>query len=298
MACRALVVGIGYPEYADKEKQKTTKFVCHTAFALSHNNTGKTPIWVIERLKGKELTGKFERPNIDFIPEEAVLEQERAVDADYLVPKKSKTKSLFARGHLAPSEDFNDNCALMKETFVFSNVVPQIGGTFNSSIWAGLEAQARGIAEKRGEIVVITGTVPRKDGSVRTIAKKDNDCGNEIRLDGAPQTRICAARNKNPKAACPNGVAVPLALYKIIYDPQEKTAYAYVLPNRPHTSKGGSQKDRLDGFRTTVAALERETGVVFFPELAQDARDDVVNKCTKDKPWVTIVKKAKGKVCK
>jgi endonuclease G len=292
--CRQLVEAIGYP--SGPEQGKT--FVCHTGFALLHNDANKTSEWVVERLKGAELTGRFERPQIGFEPELAVQpEGARAVDADYKGTKKHPSK--FDRGHLAPSEDFNNSCELMKETFVLSNVVPQIGAKFNRTIWARLEAEVRGIAKERGDVYVITGPVPRKAGGVRTIKKADNDCNNEIRLDGSPQKAICEAKNKNPKKNCVNGVVVPIALYKIIYDPQQQIAYAYVLPNRDHPNKSGATAlSYFDGFRTTVAILQNETGLKFFDDLPDDVRKKVVDNCTKDRPWANPDKSPpKGSVC-
>ena len=46
----------------------------------------------------------------------------------------SKTPEKFEIGHMAPSDDFNNSDVNMRDTFVFSNAVPQAGDTFNAAI--------------------------------------------------------------------------------------------------------------------------------------------------------------------
>lgn len=280
--CPALWTDIGLPQYGKSAKRDAT-LVCHKRFVLMHNNTARSPDWVIERLKKTELTNAFDRPEKSFEQEDSVRPSARARDEDY-----TKTKAKFARGHMAPSEDFNNNESDMKESFVLSNAVPQVGAKFNSAIWGQLEGEVRKAAVERGEIFVITGPV-RGLGArrARSIPKSANACGSALVLDGPQQARVCDANNRNSNVACgAAGVVVPVGVFKIIYDPAAETAYAFILPNRDHPSKTGNDvQPYLDTFRVTVATVERVTGVLFLRGLPAEKRNAVSRKCATDSLW-------------
>jgi len=188
--CATLWRAIGLPRDVNAARRDTT-FVCHKRFALSHDNASKTPDWVIERLIRRQVSGKHERPqDVTFAEEKRVPPHGRARNADY-----QHTKNHLARGHMAPSADFSQSLVWMKDSFVLSNVVPQVGRHFNSGIWARLEHEVRKVAKARGEIYVITGPV-RGDANTRSriIAKADNACGHEIALSGPKEEAFICAR--------------------------------------------------------------------------------------------------------
>jgi len=59
-------------------------------------------------------------------------------------------------GHLANSESIDASIAANSETFLMSNMPPQLPG-FNRAIWKGLENQERRLAETHGQVLVIAG---------------------------------------------------------------------------------------------------------------------------------------------
>lgn len=286
--CATVWKEIGQPRYLGSGTRNTT-LVCHTRYFVSHNNAARTPDWVIERLTKAQVSGHFNRPLTGFVRESAIPAQGNPRSADY-------AKSDFALGHMAPSEDFNESCKLMRETFSYANAVPQVGPAFNGSIWAQLEGEVRDVARERGPIYVITGPVPRAGAGNRTIRRADNDCGNEIVLNPSPPPVICKERNLKKSGACAAGVgvAVPAGVFKIVYDPGRKTVYAYVLPNRDHDS-GNDALKYLDGFRVTVAALTSLTGIEFLTDLPAVDRANIVNKCSGDRLWAAPVQRPKTK---
>lgn len=265
--CRELWEEIGLPRYnADEEIDAT--LVCHTRYVLSQSNVRKTPDWVVERLTKQQVTGSSDRPNVKFKPDPDVPDGSSAQPSDY-------AHSDFAIGHQAPSEDFNRNVDWMKDSFFFSNAVPQIGPGFNGGVWSGLEKRVRTLASRfRGPLYVITGPIAQlKRNKKVTISAADNSCENEITFGGdGNRPAICGADEK-----CPAGVAVPAALYKIVYDPQMGRANAYILPNIDHRGKYAKLDDYLDGFRTSVAMVEQYTDLTFFPALRR--RATLVGEC-------------------
>ena len=279
--CKALWRSVGLPRYPDTPARDVT-LVCRMRYVLSHDNTARTADWVLERLKKAQVSGKNKRPKQSFLQDRFVPPHGRGKNGDY-----TNTQADFARGHLAPSEDFNQKIAWMTESFVYSNAVPQVAAKFNGAIWGSFEEEVRKAARARGEIYVITGPVRGEPGSrTHTILKADNDCGDAIVLDGPAEAVVCDANNKNPQVACAGGVAVPIALYKIIYDPKARSVYAFVLPNRDHPSKTGAEtRPYLDGFRTTLAVVEGLTGLGFFTNFPDAQRNALLRQCPTQPLW-------------
>ena len=268
--CRSLWEPIGTPQYASDDVDFTP--VCHEAYVLSHNNVNKTPDWVLERLNKSQFEGGKDRPKTKFQPEKFVCEAARALDDQY-------TNSKLDRGHQAPSADFSSNLALMKESFTLSNAVPQQGEGFNRHIWKQFEDLVRKLAEDRGEIFVITGPINRDEGDEITIKADANPCKNEIRLEGPKgRTAICGKGTKCPEGT---GVAIPVALYKIIYDAKNKRANAYILPNIDHRKidKSKDPLEYLKRYRVAVRTVEQFTGLQFLRAIPKRDRKAQIEEC-------------------
>lgn len=274
--CSALWQKIGLPKYqsTDRDRSTASTIVCHTRYVLSHNNPAKIPDWVLEHLTAAQVSGSNSRPQIPFKPDELLPPDARAVDDDY-----RGNPFGYDRGHQAPSDDFSQDEDWMKETFLFSNIVPQEGKGFNQGIWKKLEEHVRKLAVDRKELYVITGPVdPDQRGRTLTIKADANACGNEIALAPLPETAICG-KNKNDK--CPAGVTVPIAMFKIIYDPGMKRANAYLLPNIDHRPnlKNTDTLAYLKQFRVTVNTVEQFTGIQFLTNLSTRDRRLQVDQC-------------------
>jgi DNA/RNA endonuclease G (NUC1) len=268
--CRHLWGPIGTPEYASADVDATP--VCHDAYVLSHNNVNKTPDWVLERLNKAQFAGGRDRPATKFQPEQFVCKAARALDNQY-------ANSNLDRGHQAPSADFASSLELMKESFILSNAVPQQGVGFNRHIWKQFEDLVRKLAENRDELFVITGPVNREEDEDEIIIKADsNPCGNEIKLEGPKgRTAICGKNNKCPEG----GVAIPVALYKIIYDAKNKRANAYILPNIDHRKldKSKDPLEYLKRFRVAVRTVEEFTGLQFLRGIPRRERKAQIEEC-------------------
>ena len=264
--CRDLWQGVGLPQYSRPDERDTT-IVCHTRYVLSHNNDALTPDWVLEHLTVEQISGSNTRPKMKFQHE--TLVPRGAVDADYV-------SSGFDRGHQAPSDDFKANVDWMKESFFLSNIVPQVGIGFNRDIWAKLEMHVRDIVRDRGELYVMTGPVYPNGSQPIAITGAANKCGNDIVLDPPPKKAVCGKASQ-----CEDGVIVPSAMYKIIYDPNLGVANAFLMPNINHrNAKNFSDPlDYIAKFQVTVQAVESVTDVDFLQGLPQDLRRPVETQC-------------------
>lgn len=268
--CSDLWKGIGLPEYS-RDEGRDTIIVCHTKYVLSHNNEDKTPDWVIEHLTRAQVTGTNKRPKQKFKPEDFVAKDKRAVDDDY---KNSK----FDRGHQAPSDDFKAQVDWMVESFILSNIVPQVGVGFNQGIWKQLEDHVREVARARGELYVVTGPVYRGNtgnGKI-TISETANLCRKTIVLDPPKRESICGA-----KATCDAGVTVPSALFKIVFDPKLQRANAFIFPNINHrdASDFTDPVEYFKKFQVTVQVVEKYTGLEFFRDLPPRKRRPIAQQC-------------------
>ncbi|HEX8165676.1 MAG TPA: DNA/RNA non-specific endonuclease [Beijerinckiaceae bacterium] len=271
--CKRLWEGTGLPGLkASLLQTEDYTFVCHEAYVLLHDNNRKTPVYVLEHLVQRQVSGDFNRPDQPFREDPALPEGRRAVDKDY-------TGSKFDRGHQAPSADFSVSEELMRESFLLSNAVPQQGIGFNRHIWAALEDLVRNLVVERGELYVITGPIypPDDETEASAITQDSNPCGNAIDLPAPKRASICGKDTK-----CENGVAVPSALFKVLYDPKMQRTNAYILPNINHNPLKKTTKplEYLDKFRVPVETVEAHTGLNLFPAFSARERRVRTVHCT------------------
>src|SRR5918912_2600882 len=146
-------------------------------------------LWSAEHLTPGRVEAAEARPRRNsFHAEPALPREERAELADY-------AGSGYDRGHMAPDGDMPD-AAAERESFSLANMVPQ-DARLNRGLWARIEEAVRGLAERDGEVYVVTGPIFRGEGLKA--------------LDGR--------------------VLVPTEVYKAVYDPKLGQAGAYVAEN-------------------------------------------------------------------
>ncbi|KAF8519320.1 hypothetical protein BU17DRAFT_89974 [Hysterangium stoloniferum] len=165
----------------------------------------------------------------------------RARLADYF-------KSGYDRGHMVPAADAKISQEAMDETFLLSNIAPQVGNGFNRHYWAYLERWCRDLTQSFSDVYVFT--IPLY------LPKLDTD----------GKSRVTYEVIGNP----PN-VAVPTHFAKVVLTTRpvspstphisEVSAGAFVLPNAPIPHDAP-----LKGFIVPVDAVEKAAGLQIFPE--------------------------------
>lgn len=104
------------------------------AYTAAYDRRNKIPAWTAEHLTAASLqSGGGDRQMARFVEDDAVPEMFRARLLDYF-------KSGYDRGHMVPAADAKQSQAAMAETFLLSNIAPQVGEGFNRHYWAYLEA--------------------------------------------------------------------------------------------------------------------------------------------------------------
>lgn len=273
--CRKIWQQVGIPDGGDGD----TTIVCHKGYIVGHNDGRKAPNWVIERLD-PALTGskddkeKASRKSKKFSPDKLLPDAAQATLADY-----AGTSDIFDQGHNAPAADFGGNQEFLNDTFFLSNSVPQIGEGFNRSVWRALENAVRDmIGDNHPEMIVITGSVWQGSKPI----KVTNDvCRTELTLPKLTRASICPANGADETKKCDAGVAVPAAMFKVVYDPVMMHAFAVLMENRNHTGlyKSGKPRPYLEAHKVGVGTIEDLTGLRFFSALDARKQNQIRSNC-------------------
>lgn len=205
--------------------------LCRTAYALSHNPVRKTADWVAYHLTAEHVHGTEKRSG-DFRPDTDLAPNKRAELSDY-------KGSGYDRGHMAPAAAMNWSPQVMSESFLLSNMAPQVGNKMNRGIWRILEEKVRNWTDKRTETYVVTGNIYDKNP---------------------------------PDVIGSNKVAVPTHCYKVIFDPVRVEAIAFIVPNTT------SEVSELPNFIVSVDEVEQRTGLDFLSELDDQVENIVESK--------------------
>ncbi|MBE4393774.1 MULTISPECIES: DNA/RNA non-specific endonuclease [Vibrio] len=181
-------------QHLDKGMPSTNsdQFLCRDGYAVGYNYDTKNADWVAYHITAESVNITNKRSN-SFKEDTEMPDYARSTLADY-------KGSGYDRGHLAPSATMDFTRESMKQSFLMSNMSPQLPG-FNRVGWRVLEEHVRDLANEYNELYVVTG--PIYQGNEGTIG---------------------------------NGVMIPSAFYKVILDPSFDEAIAFIVPHRDVSS--------------------------------------------------------------
>jgi len=204
----------------------TNSIVQHKYYTLSYHEKYEQSEWVAYKLKKDHISFVvIDRPY--FIQDDKV----RTGSADW----RNFKNSGYTKGHLLPAADRKFNVQAYNETFLTSNVSPQIYD-FNAGVWLRLEEKTRYWAQKYDELYVITGGILTND--LATIGYE--------------------------------AIAVPKYFYKILldYSEPEIKAIAFIMPHE-------ESNKALFEFVVSIDEIEALTGIDFFPALPDDLENSL-----------------------
>lgn len=189
--------------------------ICYENFAVLHDGTTKTPMFVAERLNRQIVLAAEKQTRLKRFHSERLLPfDERAEPSDYL-------DSGYVQGHMAPAADMPTPNA-MRQSFTLSNAVPQ-NRSQNSGSWLKIENDTRAyVMRAAGDVYIVTGPVFESD-----------------------RTTIGS-----------NQVSVPTHLFKLVYDPLTRKAWAHWQQNAGGTRTGPP---------ISYGELEQRTGKEWLP---------------------------------
>lgn len=210
-------LGWGIPHASDQ-------ILCRRGYAIGYNQQRKVADWVAYYVT-RETAHSANVDRGEFAEDPDIDEQFRSDEDDYDEP-------LYDRGHLAPSAAIDFNREANDETFLYSNMTPQLAG-FNrnafgrTGVWGAIEDRNRRLlANDRSKLLVFAGTF--FEAKIQTIG---------------------------------DDVGVPARFFKIVYDPIEVSAIAYWMPQDEDT------RHLIQNYVTTIDFIESQTGFDFLTEL-------------------------------
>lgn len=209
-------------------------------YVLCYDKETKNATWASYHLADKYLSKKGIKRSDDFRPDPDLKQGERAELKDY-------RNSGFDKGHLVPAQDMSRSRLTMSESFLLSNMTPQVGLNFNRGIWKQLEADVRKWVKIKKSIYIFTGPLYLDDQGSKT--------------------------NRIGKTIGPDKIAVPTHFYKIIIadSPPNKVldAIAFILPNKANTTS------KLSTFIASIDEVEKDSGIDFLSELDDKAENQL-----------------------
>ena len=131
--------------------QPQLRELCFDAFAILHNGSTRTPLFVAQRMNKALVADANEKRTNKFYADARLPRAERAELSDY-------KGSGYSRGHMAPAADM-PTAQAMAQSFSLANMVPQ-SIKQNSGPWAHIEKDTRRYASRaKGDVFIITGPV-------------------------------------------------------------------------------------------------------------------------------------------
>ncbi|BGP58667.1 hypothetical protein JCM8202_006357 [Rhodotorula sphaerocarpa] len=230
-----------------------------TAYTAAYDRRNRIPAWTAEHLTSASLkSGGGDRQTAIFREDQDVPEAFQAKLLDYF-------RSGYDRGHMVPAADAKQSQQAMSETFLLSNIAPQVGEGFNRHYWAYLEAFCRDLTKSFEDVYVFTVPLflPKRDGrdgkwkvTYEMIAPQG----------GAPNVAVpthfakVLIASRPPKH--PSRALVPSKQHPGVFaDGKEWVQGAFVLPN-----EAIADETRLEQFVVPVEAVERSAGLSLLPE--------------------------------
>ncbi|TPX64383.1 hypothetical protein SpCBS45565_g05933 [Spizellomyces sp. 'palustris'] len=250
-----------------------------TILVTSYNRSLRNPNWVAEHLTAATLDGRSSSSTSLIVVDEANLDKpdrsHSTFKEDLQIPRlfraklKDYVKTGYDRGHLAPAADVRDSQEAINETFLLTNISPQVGKGFNRNYWFYFESFVRSLTKVFDDVYVITGPLylPKVGEDGRSYVKYE--------VIGDP----------------PN-TAVPTHFYKVVLGVKgkEHALQGFVLPNELIENTAS-----LEAFTMPLDAIERAAGLVFFPDLNRLAYKPL---CTVTKCDITHMLEASKKASK
>lgn len=227
----------------------------HQEYISCYDRQKRNPYYVVEHITPESLknSGNVDRKKSVFKEDEQIPLAFRAQLRDYF-------RSGYDRGHQAPAANAKFSQEAMNETFLLTNISPQVGDGFNRDYWAHLEYFCRQQVANFPSVRLVTGPLylPKKcaDGKWRV----------EYEMIGNP----------------PN-IAVPTHFFKLVVGEKpngDLSVAAFVLPNGVIDNKTS-----LTEFEVPVEALERSSGLTFLQNVPQGKKKQL---CKEVKCEITV----------
>ncbi|CAK4656637.1 unnamed protein product [Aphanomyces euteiches] len=240
----------GYPS--------TNNIKVRDGYVLSYDRRLRNASWVAEYITRESL-----KKNEDADRLKSSFKADPTTPDIFRVSPSDFHNSGYDRGHLAPARDMSTSQDALNQSFLMTNVSPQVGKGFNRGYWSRLEGFVRHLASHYGGVYVITGPLflpSRQPGS--------DTYQVTYPIFGSPTKPI----------------AVPTHFFKVVLvevtrqGQKQYLSAGFVLPNQAIPDK-----TNLLEFLRPIDFIERVSGLLFFDHLRESTKflplcDDVACK--------------------
>lgn len=231
----------------------------HIAYVSAYDRRLRHPAWTAEHLTADSIRRPpgSESPNrmqSIFTEDIRIPEQFRALNSDFF-------RSGYDRGHMVPAADAKQSQDAMNQTFLLSNIAPQVGPGMNRDYWAHTEDFMRRLTSQFEDVYVFTVPLylPHRsvDGKWRVTYEVIGSPPNvSVPTHFAKVVLGVGAGPHASMAVSKLGLGQPLALG------------AFVIPNSMIPDSAP-----LRSFETSVDTVERAAGLTLFsPALKRQAK--------------------------
>ncbi len=224
--------------------------IYHLAYALVYDEQYEQAKWVAHIILPDVVRGNEGRTN-DFRPDDKI-KTGSATEADYFLRVYQPDSTFkydgfgYDRGHLAPSADFRYSKKALSESYLYSNMSPQVA-QLNRGRWAELEDVVRQyVVRNNTQVYVVAG------GILKPGLKK-----------------IERGVNK---------VSIPEQYFKVAIDLTNHRAIAFIMPNK-------ECEYPVMNYACSIDSVESITGIDFFASL-QDSEENNLESSFDINKWV------------
>ncbi|OBZ75205.1 Nuclease 1, mitochondrial [Grifola frondosa] len=222
------------------------------AYVASYDRRLRHPAWTAEHLSlaslGKSVLDAPRNSNETGDRSQSTFTEDQSIPALFRSKLQDYFRSGYDRGHMVPAADAKISQAAMDETFLLTNIAPQVGVGFNRHYWAYMEDWCRRLTSTFADVYVFT--IPlylpklESDGKWRV--------SHEV-IGTPPNVSVPTHFAKVVLTSRPSSPSTP-------HIPEISTG-AFVVPNAPIPDEA-----KLENFVVPVEAVERAAGLTLFSD--------------------------------
>lgn len=235
-------------------------------FVLSYDRRNRTPNWVMEHLTPERVhkvkDGSVDRSKCEFFEDHSIHPYFRSSNIDY-------KGSGYDRGHLAAARNHAISQDFVNQTFILSNIAPQVGKGFNRDVWNTLEQYVRYRTHASRNLWVCSGPL--------YLPKKSPDGQKYVTY----------------KVIGPNNVSVPTHFFKVLLIENidgKLELESYVVENIAH-----DPYTPILAFQVPLDAIERAAGFLIFDQVPKTSLKQINGKNEQMEKfmnkWITLKQK-------
>ncbi|KAE8747146.1 hypothetical protein FOCC_FOCC006144 [Frankliniella occidentalis] len=208
-------------------------------YVLSYDRRNRVANWVFEHLTpdGVKHNEAVDRSKCDFKEDLSIHPYFRSTNDDY-------KGSGYDRGHLAAAGNHKGHQKHCEQTFLLSNMAPQVGRGFNRDSWNRLERHVRKLTKTHPNVYVCTGPL--------YLSQKEANGKSYVKYEVIGK----------------NMVAVPTHFFKVVVAEDANKNFmmeSYVMPNSVI-----SDDTPLTSFMVKPELVEKLSGLLFFDRVSRD----------------------------